>query len=49
MLVAIVILGYMAHLCNEHVYVAADDAKDWFHQFSLAVRRRSTARGAKLK
>ena len=37
LLLAIVILGYMAHLCNEDVYVAADDAKDWFHQFALAV------------
>ena len=36
LLLAIVIIGYMAYLVGEDVYVLTDDAKDWFHQFALA-------------
>ena len=36
LLLAIIIIGYLAHLCGMDVYVLTDDAKDWFHQFALA-------------
>ena len=36
LLLAIIIIGYLAHQCGMDVYVLTDDAKDWFHQFALA-------------
>ena len=37
LLLCIVIIGHLAFLCGMDVYVLTDDAKDWFHQFCLAV------------
>ena len=31
------IIGHAAYLCGSDVYIATDDARDWFHQFALAV------------
>ena len=36
LLLSIVIIGYMAAMVDMDVYLVTDDAKDWFHQFSLA-------------
>ena len=37
LLLCIVIVGHLAFHCGMDVYVLTDDAKDWFHQFCLAV------------
>ena len=36
LLLAILVVGHMAYQCEMDVYVLTDDAKDWFHQFTLA-------------
>ena len=36
LLLQVVIIGHLASLVGMNVYVLSDDAKDWFHQFTLA-------------